>query len=197
VSSIVAIGSNVYAAGDFTKASGLEVKNLARWDGKSWADIGGAQSTWPGLASIVALAELGGDLFAAGTFVQVGGVAATNIGRFDGSSWSPLGSGISGGRVMALASGNGKLYAGGDFTSAGGTASSYFAIWAPPQQLQISLQGSQTVISWPASAVGYVLQAAFSTAGPWSETAAPEELNGRFFVRYENAGNRFFRLINR
>ena len=150
------------------------------------------------LAAISGLAELGGDLFAAGNFAQIGGVSATNIGRFDGNSWAPLGSGIGGQeRVIALASANGKLYAGGDFTSAGGYPSSFFAIWAPPQQLQISRQESQMIVSWPAPAIGYVLQTAPTIVGPWSETPAPREENGRLFVRYENTGNRFFRLVSR
>jgi hypothetical protein len=66
-------------------------------------------------------------LYAGGTFNIAGGVAAERIAKWNGSSWAPLGSGVSGGastNVMALVvhddGGGPALYAGGTFTVAGG-----------------------------------------------------------------------------
>jgi len=72
-------------------------------------------------------------LFAAGAFSAVNGVPATNIARWNGSAWSAVGTGLSGGDVNALCvfdDGNGpQLYAGGSFTTAGGLPTPSLARW--------------------------------------------------------------------
>src|SRR6266702_3317320 len=70
----------------------------------------------------------GSDLYAGGFFTMAGGTAATNIAKWDGSSWSALGSGMDDG-VSALAVSGSDLYAGGGFTTAGGSAANYVAKW--------------------------------------------------------------------
>ena len=70
-----------------------------------------------------------GDLVAGGQFTTAGGVAANRIARWDGSSWSSLGSGLNG-TVFGLAVlPSGDLVAGGTFTTAGGAAARYVARW--------------------------------------------------------------------
>ena len=55
----------------------------------------------------------------------------TNIAKWNGSSWSALGSGMGRGDigVIALAVSGSDLYAGGYFTTAGGSAANYIAKW--------------------------------------------------------------------
>ncbi len=71
-------------------------------------------------------------LYAGGSFALAGGVAASSIAKWNGSTWSALGSGIAG-NVKALAAyddGTGlALYAGGFFTVAGGVSASSIAKW--------------------------------------------------------------------
>ena len=55
-----------------------------------------------------------------GAFTAVGGVVVNRIARWNGNSWSQLGSGMDD-VVAALTVHNGELIAGGAFTSAGGT----------------------------------------------------------------------------
>src|SRR5207244_2479119 len=62
--------------------------------------------------SVNALAVSGSDLYAGGSFTNAGGVAATNIAKWNGSTWSALGSGMNG-FVSALAVSGTDLYAGG------------------------------------------------------------------------------------
>ena len=70
-----------------------------------------------------------GALYAGGYFGTTGGVTATNIARWDGTAWHPLGSGVNR-PVFALAFGaDSSLYAGGQFTIAGGIPSNYIARW--------------------------------------------------------------------
>ena len=63
------------------------------------------------------------------SFTQAGGADAYYVAMWDGSSWSPLGSGMDE-PVIALAIGPGNvLYAGGDFTLAGGVSANNVAKW--------------------------------------------------------------------
>jgi len=77
----------------------------------------------------------GSDVYAGGDFATAGGVAATNIAKWDGSSWSALGSGVGGvppgyvPSVSALAVSGSDVYAGGYFTTAGGSAATNIAKW--------------------------------------------------------------------
>src|SRR5947207_10481011 len=77
--------------------------------------------------SVYALAVSGDDLYAGGYFTNAGGVAANNIAKWDGSSWSALGSGMDGASprvyAIAVATSGTELYAGGYFTTADGKIS--------------------------------------------------------------------------
>ena len=81
-----------------------------------------------------ALAVSGSTLYAGGNFSTADGSAANYIAQWNGSSWSALGSGMSGGNedgcyVTALVVSGNTLYAGGGFTMADGSAANYIAQW--------------------------------------------------------------------
>jgi hypothetical protein len=68
---------------------------------------------------VKALALINGELYVGGRFSAAGGVAASSIAKWDGSTWSALGSGLGPSThsiVYALAVNNGELYAGGYFS---------------------------------------------------------------------------------
>ncbi|MFI4916575.1 MAG: GC-type dockerin domain-anchored protein [Phycisphaerales bacterium JB060] len=75
---------------------------------------------------------VGQSLYICGNFEIVGSVEASNIARWDGQAWSPLGSGTSL-RTFAMCvfdDGTGeKLYAGGNFYRAGGVEVNNIARW--------------------------------------------------------------------
>ncbi len=75
---------------------------------------------------VLALAASGSDLYAGGFFTTAGGYPANHIAKWNGTCWSPLGSGINE-AVDVLAVSGGNLYAGGRFTTAGGKVSAYVA----------------------------------------------------------------------
>jgi trimeric autotransporter adhesin len=71
-------------------------------------------------------------LYAGGSFSTAGGAVASNVARWNGSSWSSVGGGVNG-QVLALAvfddGGGPALYAGGLFTAAAGNPASFIARW--------------------------------------------------------------------
>jgi hypothetical protein len=69
-----------------------------------------------------------GELVAGGEFAGAGGNAASNIARWNGTSWQPLGTGINS-RVYALTVFNGELFAGGWISSAGSVSVKDIARW--------------------------------------------------------------------
>jgi hypothetical protein len=95
----------------------------------NWVSMGGL----PGANGQVsaAVTDGSGNLYIGGEFTTAGGIAANHIARWNGSSWSALGSGMSGSYpyVLALAVSGNTLYAGGEFTTAGGNAANYIAQW--------------------------------------------------------------------
>src|SRR2546426_1145573 len=61
--------------------------------------------------AVLALAVPGNEVYAGGYFTNAGGIAADYIAKWDGSSWTALGSGMNG-AVFALAVLGGDVYAG-------------------------------------------------------------------------------------
>lgn len=83
-----------------------------------------------------------GRIYVAGTFTQIGGVAANNIAFWDGVTWNAMGAGgISSDTVQCIAFGlNGEVYLGGSFTSAGGVGCTRFAQYNPATNTFIAVQ---------------------------------------------------------
>jgi len=136
---MVVYGGRLIVGGRFGQAGRISASNIAAWDGRHWAALGSATAegvaNTTGSATVLALAVYNGELIAAGQFDTAGGVAASNIARWDGVHWHPLGSGMSGSygttptAVKTLAVYQGKLYAGGHFRQAGGAPAESIAVW--------------------------------------------------------------------
>src|SRR5438045_3327541 len=107
---------------------GAATANLhaATFSDDNWSSMGG----YPGANGPVyaTAVDASGNLYIGGGFTVVGDVFATNIAKWNGSSWSVLGSGMDG-TVSALAVLGGDLYASGDFTNAGGIMVNRIAKW--------------------------------------------------------------------
>src|SRR5206468_2513899 len=95
VLTLVVSGSDLYAGGSFTTAGGSTVNNIAKWNGSSWSARGSGMAGLSGvIRSVAALVVSGSDVYAGGSFTKAGGSAANNIAKWNGSSWSALGSGL-------------------------------------------------------------------------------------------------------
>ena len=132
----VAPNGDVYAGGFFTQAGGVGANNVAKWNGTTWSILGtGTSNGVNGNVWALALAP-NGDVYVGGNFTRAGGVAASNVAKWNGTTWSSLGAGVStnsylvSGDIRALAvAPNGDVYVGGYFTHAGGVAASRIAKW--------------------------------------------------------------------
>lgn len=142
-------GLETFIGGAFRFLDGVEVNGVARWNGSAWAPlqspndaigITGAEDS-PRVDALAAFAEVSGQparLFVGGRFERAGGIVSNNVARWNGVTWSALGSGTVGvsgpsPSVTALAGlvvgGSRELYVGGSFSSAGGVAAQNIAAW--------------------------------------------------------------------
>jgi len=109
---IAVSGSNVFVTGYFDTAGGEVAMNIARWNGFSWEPLGlglGVEPGWTGGFGSH-LAFVGTDLYVTGFFYNAGGVAATNIAKWDGTSWSSIDSPFQAAGPLAVS--GSTLYAG-------------------------------------------------------------------------------------
>lgn len=126
-------GPTLYAAGFFTSIGDLNVSGVARWNGQAWSALGAPVATD---GAVLALGSYdsgsGAQLHAGGEFTRIGGTDASNIARWNGTSWSPLGAGLDGlaDAIAVFDSGAGpELVVGGTFTMADGVPAANIARW--------------------------------------------------------------------
>jgi hypothetical protein len=126
---------NLYAGGAFDTAGRTFVRGIAKWDGSAWSAVGDGIG---GSYSMVRDIEFdtSGNLYACGYFsanygLDSGGIMTNSIARWNGTTWSALGSGIiSGNGLTSITLDNsGSVYAGGYFNVAGGIAANNIAKW--------------------------------------------------------------------
>jgi hypothetical protein len=168
VKALAVSGSDLYVGGQFTTAGGSAAKNIAKWDGSSWTALGSGMSGPPNYpysgGSVVALAVSGSNVYAGGGFTNAGGSAANYIAKWDGSSWSALGSGV-GSTVYALAVSGSNAYAGGYFTAAGGNAATNIAKWDGSSWSALGSGISGSVLALAVSGSNVYAGGQFTTAG--------------------------------
>jgi hypothetical protein len=134
---------------------------------------------------------IGSDLYAGGDFSTAGGVAANFIAKWNGSSWSALGSGMNS-VVYCLASQGSTLIAGGAFTAAGGVANTtYIARWDGSVWAALGSGTNSTVKALVANGTDLYAGGVFTSAGgvwasriakwngnSWSSLASGVNLHG-------------------
>lgn len=128
ISDLLVHEGDLIVSGTFTRAADTAAVNIARWDGETWSPLGEGLGDGSPLSIVQALTVYEGDLVAAGNFTTSGGAPLRGVARWDGESWSQVGTDPPGG-VNALTVYNGDLIAGGDFTTAGGQTAKNIARW--------------------------------------------------------------------
>src|SRR6185295_4283011 len=132
-------------------------------------------------------------------FENAGGSVASGIAKWNGSSWSALGSGMNA-DVFALAVSGSDLYAGGLFATAGGKASTYIArAYLERPNLSILRSDANIRLSWPTFYETYALQQNpdVANSNSWSDANYPLTTNGAMKSATVPLvpTNQFFRLM--
>lgn len=86
----------------------------------------------PATSFVKSIVFFQGDLYVGGFFQGIGSLNASNIARWDGTSWHSLGSGSANGvnnSVQSMSIFQNKLYIGGIFQKAGGMDINFLVIW--------------------------------------------------------------------
>ncbi len=116
--SAVAVSSTgeVYAGGDFTTAGGMNANHIAEWNGSAWSALSyGLELGDAPTVNAIGIVPTG-EVYVGGLFAPAGLAYATDIAMWEGSVWSPLGSGMDN-FVYAIAVDGitGDVYVGGEF----------------------------------------------------------------------------------
>ena len=118
---------NLYATGNFTTAGGVSARKIAMWDGSSWSALGSGLSSNSAVGRDLAI-DSSDNLYMTGNFGAnggggtLGGISANSIGKWDGSSWSTMGSGLNSAGRHCMFDSSGTLWVAGNFTTAGGVS---------------------------------------------------------------------------
>lgn len=136
VNALTVFNNELIAGGSFDYAGGNSAVNIAKWNGVNWQPLGSGlyHSAVPTIDGVRCLTVYNNELVAGGAFDVAGGFGANYIAKWDGTNWSPLGSGIEGAAsappwIYSLMVYNNELYAGGSFWFAGGISSHLIAKW--------------------------------------------------------------------
>jgi hypothetical protein len=93
-----------------------------------WHDVGATATPSPE-GSLAGVTVYRGALIAFGGFTSVDGMEATGIAAWDGTSWSPLGTGVDGGAISSVVEYQSNLIVSGTFLAAGGMPAPGLALW--------------------------------------------------------------------
>lgn len=128
VFALATYGGELIAAGEFDTAGGVSAMSIARWNGSRWASLGTGLTQSGNVATIRALSTFAGELVAGGNFNSAGGVAVSDVARWNGTSWQTMDVGLDG-PVYSFGSYGGELIAGGSLDEVSGTEIDGVARW--------------------------------------------------------------------
>jgi hypothetical protein len=124
--------------------------NTGAFSDADWISMGGLPgANDQGVVHATAM-DGSGNLYVGGAFKVIGNVVANGIAKWNGSTWSALGSGMNGSdgdnaHIYALAVSGGDLYAAGSFTAAGGISANNIAKWNGSQWSALGNGTDETV----------------------------------------------------
>lgn len=83
------INGQLYCAGNFRFAGGVEVNGLAVWDGTTWSSIGNGFN-----GTVYSMGTLNNELYVGGAFTESNGTILNRIAKWDGTDWVSPGFGF-------------------------------------------------------------------------------------------------------
>lgn len=167
VNAIAFSSSDVYVGGSFWKASGSDPRRIAKWNGNSWSPVGNNETSGGPLnGDVNTIAVSGSTVYAGGNFTTLGG-SPKGIKKWDGSSWTDVGSGVNG-LVYAIAVSGSDIYVGGLFTQAGGVSANNIAKWNGSSWTTLGSGVNYTVYGIAVSGGNVFVAGGFTEAGGMS-----------------------------
>jgi hypothetical protein len=142
-------GQELYIGGDFVFVQGVSANSIAKWDGLSWSGLLSGLSFGDSVVETMYVFDDGNGeaLYVGGSFERAGSLVANNIARWNGFTWSVLGSGLGDKSLFGnewvydLATfddGTGPaLYAGGSFMVSGFDSVEGVAKWTGATWVQV------------------------------------------------------------
>lgn len=129
---VVEYRGDIIVCGEFDRVGSRMISGIMRWDGQQWQNMGGGVTDNIANAAPVIYPHqmLVHDdaLYVAGNFRYAGGVEVNGIARWNGQTWSGLGTGFNS-TVYGIGIYQDTLYAGGDFTASGDVLLGRIAKW--------------------------------------------------------------------
>jgi len=122
IGAMSSVGKDLLVGGRFFSAGGASAASLALWNGSEWHEFGGGvwnNRKYGDAGYVYALAERDGAVYVGGTFVNLGAIRASGIGRWIDGRWENLGQGVGHPQepaVMAIAFCGDEVVIGGRFT---------------------------------------------------------------------------------
>ena len=123
---------NLFVAGNFTHANGVEVNNIAAYqESNTWSALGAGLSHTSGYYSANEVASSSSGTYVGGTFDMAGSTSVNRIAYWNNvsESWEALGNGLNGKIKDLFITSSGDLIAGGYFTEAGTGIANKVAQW--------------------------------------------------------------------
>lgn len=131
VAALAALGSDLYAIGNFTNAGGLTASGIARWNGATWSPNGALNGTKSRMISNAASLYISGE-FNTANFDTPTNVIGSRIIRWDGTKWHGIYGKTNQGAnlfVQVLALGDDGIYMGGFFSAVNTNITRRIARW--------------------------------------------------------------------
>jgi hypothetical protein len=155
VHSMCVYNGNLYAGGMFEHAGTMDMHNLAMWNGSAWSSCGDIEGAMMGDNEVSTMCVYNGQLCIGGNFGSCGTSSTNNLGMWNGSTWSSIGTGMNG-KVNALAIYHNDLYIAGSFTNAAGTAVSNIAKYNSTTGIQTVTPQSLSLDIYPNPATDFI-----------------------------------------
>ncbi len=162
--------------------------NVPAASGSSWGVLGTNDSGTGGTVNVVVAS--GSNLYVGGTFSSITGcTGCAYIAKWDGTSWSALGTGTDGEVKSIAVASNGDVYAGGNFSYAGGTQVNKIAKWngSSWSALGYGLFGNVNAVAVASSGKIYAGGSFTKICGDASCTVGGATLNASHFTWWDPA----------
>lgn len=165
--------------------------SIGAWDGTSWAPLDTYywNCFFDDAEIIRSLTVFDGKLYAAGRFDTADGHAASNIVVWNGTSWSPIGTGFDA-QVYALTVYDSFLIAAGEFKTVNGVTAPSIAAWDGSSWSSLGSNMAPwypkllTTYNGSLAAFGYEVGLQTWNGSSWTDQGASNSINLRCLVEY-------------